>query len=94
MSSASEVMTFTLIPTEIIDLVKRLDNKIESLEKIVNGHTDWLTPKEAAAYTKKSKSHLLKIKDEIGFSQSDRLIIFRRQALDEWLMKDYHAPKK
>ena len=54
----------------------------------------WLTTSEAAKYIKKSVTHLRgRLKDQIGFQRSCKDMLFRREDLDKWLMKDYQPAK-
>ena len=53
-----------------------------------------LTTSEAAKYIKKSVTHLRgRLKDQIGFQRSGKDMLFRREDLDRFLMKDYQPAK-
>ena len=66
---------------------------LKSVIAQITGET-WLTTKEAAKYIKKSVTHLRgRLKDEIGYSQPGSEIVFRREDLDRYLMRDYKPAK-
>lgn len=66
---------------------------LKSVIAQITGET-WLTTNQAAKYIKKSVTHLRgRLKDEIGYSQPGNEIVFRREDLDRYLMRDYKPAK-
>jgi excisionase family DNA binding protein len=88
MSSAT-IKHITEVPSEQMDALLL---KLHQIENKVNGDA-WLTTEEAALYIKLSETHLLKIKNEIGFSKPGNDLKFRKSDLDKYLMKHYKPGK-
>lgn len=81
------------MPLSDYELIVENNRLLKSVIAQITGEK-WLTTEQAAKYIKKSVTHLRgRLKDHIGFQQSGKHLLFRREDLDKWLMKDYQPAK-
>jgi len=75
----------------VIALLRKQDEKISRIEKLLAFQKEILTFNEAALYTGLSKSFLYKItsRKEISYSKpGGKLIYFKKQTLIDWMKKN------
>ena len=79
------------IDVGVISLLKKQDEKISRIEKLLAFQKEVLTFNEAVLYTGLSKSFLYKItsRREISyFKPGGKLIYFKKQTLIDWMQKN------
>jgi hypothetical protein len=93
-SSDHQVIEQTIkMPLDHYEMIVENNRMLKSVIAQITGET-WLTTNQAAKYIKKSVTHLRgRLKDEIGYSQPGNEIVFRREDLDRYLMRDYKPAK-
>ena len=94
-TAASEpiIRYVTEISSDDLDLIRECLEINRRIQNHITGEK-WLTTEEAAKYIKKSVTHLRgRLKEKIGYSQPGSEILFKREDLDRYLMKDYRPAK-
>ncbi len=74
---------------EVIELLNQIKSDIK---KIGSATKDYLTLNEAAEYTGYCKKTIRHYKDEIGYIQRDKKLIFKREDIETWLNK-FHSKR-
>ena len=83
----------TEISSDDLDLIRECLEINRRIQNQITGEK-WLTTEDAARYIKKSITHLRgHLKNKIGFSKSGNDLLFKREDLDRYLMKDYKPAK-
>lgn len=54
----------------------------------------WLTAQEVAKRTPYTASTILSKKNDIGFKQDGKIVIFRTEDVEAWMSRDYSPPKR
>ena len=81
------------MPVSDYELIVENNRMLRAVITQITGEK-WLTTEDAANYIKKSITHLRgHLKDKIGFSKSGNDLLFKREDLDRYLMKDYKPAK-
>lgn len=80
---------------EILDFLKRIDERQQSIEKMLLSQSNVLTFDQAATYIGISKSHLYKLTmaNSLPFYRPrGKMLYFDRVELENWLLQNRIAP--